>query len=172
MQKNSGPGQCGSVDWVPGCETKGRQFDSQSEPMPGWQARSPVGGEQEATTHWYFSPSLSPSRLLSLRTNKLIKKINAKLGEILGVVLFTADDQSAYEPRKASWLVILQLSLSPLALISHSLLCLVCLSHTLGILQQAQIALSLVRNPWGKSSLSPKAGEQLIFHFFIKYHES
>ena len=27
---------------------------------PGLQARSPVGGMQEATTHWCFSPSLSP----------------------------------------------------------------------------------------------------------------
>ena len=28
--------------------------------MPGLWARSPVQGVQEATTHWYFSPSLSP----------------------------------------------------------------------------------------------------------------
>ena len=30
------------------------------ELMPGLRARSPVGGVREATTHWCFSPSLSP----------------------------------------------------------------------------------------------------------------
>ena len=30
---------------------KGRWFDSQSGHMPGLQARSPVGGAQEATAH-------------------------------------------------------------------------------------------------------------------------
>ena len=54
------PGWCGSVDWVQACEPKGRWFDSQSGHMPGLQARSPVGGTKEATTHWCFSPSLSP----------------------------------------------------------------------------------------------------------------
>ena len=34
-----------------GREPKGHQFDSQSGHMPGLQARSPVGGAQEATTH-------------------------------------------------------------------------------------------------------------------------
>ena len=29
--------------------------------MPGLRDRSPVGGAREATTHWCFSPSLSPS---------------------------------------------------------------------------------------------------------------
>ena len=38
-----GPGWCGSVDWVPACEPKGCQFDSQSGHTPGLQARSPVG---------------------------------------------------------------------------------------------------------------------------------
>ena len=55
------PGWCGSLDWVPVCEPKGRQFNSQSGHMPGLQASSPVGCAQEATTHWCFSPSLSPS---------------------------------------------------------------------------------------------------------------
>ena len=36
----------------------------------GLQARSPVGGVQEATTHWCFFPSLSPSLPLSLKINK------------------------------------------------------------------------------------------------------
>ena len=47
----SSPGWCGSVDLVLACEPKGCQFDSQSRHMPGLQARSPVGGMQEATTH-------------------------------------------------------------------------------------------------------------------------
>ena len=34
------PGWCGSVDRAPKC----RRFNSQSGPMPGLQARSPVGG--------------------------------------------------------------------------------------------------------------------------------
>ena len=53
-------GCCGSVDWVPACETKGRWFHSQSGYVPGLQAGSPVGGAQEATTYWCFSPSLLP----------------------------------------------------------------------------------------------------------------
>ena len=65
------PGWCGSVDWVPTCEPQGHWFDSQSEHMPGLQARCPVGGAQKTSTHWYFSPSLSPS--LSLSKNKYIK---------------------------------------------------------------------------------------------------
>ena len=43
------------------CEPKGRWLDSQSGPMPGLQARSPVGGAREATIQWCFSPSLSLS---------------------------------------------------------------------------------------------------------------
>ena len=67
---NISPGWCGSVDWVLACEPKGHQFNSQSEHMPGLQARSPVGGMWAATRHWYFSPSLSPSLSLSLKINK------------------------------------------------------------------------------------------------------
>ena len=51
--KNS-PGWYDSVDWVPACEPKGHQFDSQSGHMPGLWARSPVRGSWEATTHWCF----------------------------------------------------------------------------------------------------------------------
>ena len=38
--------------------------------VPGLQARSPVEGVQEATTHWCFSPFPSPSFHLSLKINK------------------------------------------------------------------------------------------------------
>ena len=54
------PGGCGSVDWALACEPKGRWFDSQSGHMPGLWVRSPVGGAQEATTHWCFSSSFFP----------------------------------------------------------------------------------------------------------------
>ena len=50
----------GSVDWVPACEPKGHWFYSQSGHMPGLQARSPVGGMGEATTHECFSPYFVP----------------------------------------------------------------------------------------------------------------
>ena len=50
-------GWCGSVDWGQAWEQKGCWFDSRSGHMPGLQARSPVGGVREATTHWCFSPS-------------------------------------------------------------------------------------------------------------------
>ena len=63
-------GWCGSVGWALACKPKGHWFDSQSGHMPGLQARSPVGGTQEATTHWCFSPSLSPFLPLSLKINK------------------------------------------------------------------------------------------------------
>ena len=45
------PGWCGSMDSVLAPEPKGCWFDSQSGHMPGLQARTPVGGAQEATTH-------------------------------------------------------------------------------------------------------------------------
>ena len=60
------------VVWLSGLSAKGLscQFDSQSGHMPGLWARSPVGGAPEATIHWCFSPSLSPSFPLSLKINK------------------------------------------------------------------------------------------------------
>ena len=67
------PGWCGSVDWVPACEPNSGRFDSQSGHMPGLQARSPVGGMQETTTHWCFSPSF-PSPLLGGREGGKRKK--------------------------------------------------------------------------------------------------
>ena len=44
MQEAFSPGWCGSVDWVPACEPKGRWFNSQSGHKPGLWARFPVGG--------------------------------------------------------------------------------------------------------------------------------
>ena len=41
--------------------------------MPGLRARFPVGGVQEATAHWCFSPSLSPSLPLSKNKYKIFK---------------------------------------------------------------------------------------------------
>ena len=38
------PGWCGSVDWARVCRPRGHLFKSQSGHMPGFQARSPVGG--------------------------------------------------------------------------------------------------------------------------------
>ena len=64
------PGWCGSMDSVAACEPKGHQFDSQLGHMPRMWDRSPVGSPQEATTHWCFSPSLSPSIPLSKKVNK------------------------------------------------------------------------------------------------------
>ena len=66
------PGWCGSVDWTPAWEPKGCWFDSQSGHMSGLQARYPVQGTREATAHWCFSPSLSPSLSLSLKINKIL----------------------------------------------------------------------------------------------------
>ena len=65
------PGCCGSVGWTLACKLKGHWFDSQSGPMRGLWARSPVGGVWEATTHQCFSPSLSPSLPLSLKVREI-----------------------------------------------------------------------------------------------------
>ena len=65
LKNKLAPGWCGSVDLVPTWKPQGRRLDSQSAHMPGLQARSPVWGMWEATTHWCFSPSLSPSLPLS-----------------------------------------------------------------------------------------------------------
>ena len=50
------PGWCGSTYSVLACEPKGHWFDSQSGHMSGLWTRSPVGGAQEATIYWCFSP--------------------------------------------------------------------------------------------------------------------
>ena len=55
--------------------TKNHWFNSQSGHMPGLQAKFPVGGVQEATTHWCFSPSSSfPSPLSKNKWIKYFKK--------------------------------------------------------------------------------------------------
>ena len=65
------PGWCGSVNWVPACEPGGCWFGSQSGHMPGLWPGSPVGGVWEATTYWCFSPFFSLPPPLS--ENKEIK---------------------------------------------------------------------------------------------------
>ena len=57
-------GWYGSMDGALACESEGCGFDSQSRHIPGLQARSPVGGVQEATTLMLLSLSFSvPSPL-------------------------------------------------------------------------------------------------------------
>ena len=53
------PSLCGSVDWVPACKPKGRQFNSQSRSCAWVAGLVPSRGCRN--THWCFSPSLSPS---------------------------------------------------------------------------------------------------------------
>ena len=60
------PDWCGSVDWAPACKPKSGRFNSQSGHMLGLQAKSLVGGMREATTYWWFSPSLFLSPFPSL----------------------------------------------------------------------------------------------------------
>ena len=48
-EKKISPGWYGSPDCVPAYEPKGHLLNSQAGHMPGLQARSPVGGVQEAT---------------------------------------------------------------------------------------------------------------------------
>ena len=48
--------------------------------MPGLQARSPVGDMREATTHWRFSLSLSPSLCLSKNNKNLLKNYFWEVG--------------------------------------------------------------------------------------------
>ena len=56
---------------------KGHRFNTQSGHMPGMWAKFPVWGAWEATTHWCFSPSLSPSLPLciKIKINKIFKKL-------------------------------------------------------------------------------------------------
>ena len=68
--KSTSSGWCCSVDGAPACEPKSCQFNSWSGILPGLLARPPGGALLEATTHWCFSPSLSPSLPLSKKINK------------------------------------------------------------------------------------------------------
>ena len=66
-------GWCVSVECALDCESEGCWFVFQSGHVPGLPARFPCAGHwcmQEATTHWCFLPSLSPSLPLSLKINK------------------------------------------------------------------------------------------------------
>ena len=57
--KNEVLALAGVAQWIVSAfEAKGCQFDSQSGHRPGLQAKSLVGGTQEATTFCCFSPSL------------------------------------------------------------------------------------------------------------------
>ena len=78
-------GWCGSVAWVLACEPKGHWFDSQSGHMPGLQARSPVGGTQQATTHWRFSLFflLSPLSKNKQNLKKKTKKLKGNISRCL-----------------------------------------------------------------------------------------
>ena len=58
------PGWCGSVDWVPVCESKGHQFDSQSRPYPWVLGQVPHMGHMRGNQTLMFL-SLSPSFPLS-----------------------------------------------------------------------------------------------------------
>ena len=60
LEKWYSPGWYTSVDWAQACKAKGHQFDSQSGHLPGLWAKYPVGGAQEATTHWCFPLFLLP----------------------------------------------------------------------------------------------------------------
>ena len=86
---------CGSVSWVPACKTKGHQFNTQSRHMLGLWAMSPVGGTREATIHWCFSPSPSPSLPLSLKINKIFKDLQ---NQALASQMISTKDTS-YPPR-------------------------------------------------------------------------
>ena len=66
----------GVAQWIDGGPVNQRiasSIPSQGTCLGGG-ARSPVGSMGEATTHWCFSPSLSPSLPLSLKINKVFKK--------------------------------------------------------------------------------------------------
>ena len=75
FKKTTGPGWCGSVDWVPAWEPKGRQFDSQTGHMPGLWARSPAGMCKRQP---HTDVSLPPFLSLSLSKKKKTFKKSIK----------------------------------------------------------------------------------------------
>ena len=85
------PGWCGSVDWAWTWKPKGHWFNSQSGHMPGFPARCPVGGVQEATTHWCFSPSLSlkKKKILTCGCEQWNNSTNTSPGASIGLILLT-----------------------------------------------------------------------------------
>ena len=76
------PGWCSSVDWARSYEPKSYWFNSQSGHMPGLWARSPVGGMWEVgnNTLMFLSLSFSPSLPISLKINKIFKKLLIIIG--------------------------------------------------------------------------------------------
>ena len=70
FEKKNYPSWCGSVDWVPAWKPTGCWLDSQSGHRTELQARFPVGGTREATTHCCFFHPLPPSHPLCLKINK------------------------------------------------------------------------------------------------------
>ena len=67
-----------SVDWAQACELKGCQFNSWSGHMPGFWARSPVGGVWEAADQCFSHTLMFLSLSFSL-PSPLSKKINKTL---------------------------------------------------------------------------------------------
>ena len=73
---SGGPDWRGSVGWESFCGAKGRWFNSQSGHVSGLQARSPVGGRQQATNRCFSRTSVSLlflHPLPSLKINKIFK---------------------------------------------------------------------------------------------------
>ena len=66
---------CGSVDWVPAWEPKGRRFDSQLR-AHAWVAGQVPSRGHTRINHTLMFPSLSPSLHLSKKINKIFKKKN------------------------------------------------------------------------------------------------
>ena len=115
----SSSGWCGSVDWAPVCEPKGRQLDSQLGHKPGLWARSPVGDMWEATTHWCFSPSLSPSLALSLKINKYIPKKKRKLCSRRNLKMAFTNGSQAQQTPNSLYRITCTLHFLPLASSRH-----------------------------------------------------
>ena len=88
--------------------------------MPGLQARSPVEGAREATTHWCFSPFVSPSFPFSLEINKIFKKKKKKKVNIV----YNIDPESSIWELMIKWLnVIIRVLLSFHSALHHVLVC-------------------------------------------------
>ena len=60
-EENFSPGWCDSVVECQPADQGVASLTPSLEHMPEFRARYPVGGAQQATTHWCFCPSLSPS---------------------------------------------------------------------------------------------------------------
>ena len=82
MLHSSRPGWCGSVDSMPACEPKGHWFNSWSGQVPGLQARSPLGGVWEETSHSISHISMFLSLFFSLPSSPSKKWINKMLKKI------------------------------------------------------------------------------------------